>query len=519
MQFATYNNFLRQIVLLKPEIRNVKAAGTDGEVALYSAVKDVFPHAVQLRCLKHIRDSVERKLSELQLDKMSTQEILGDIFGTTTDHGKKELGLSDADDRNDFFTKLMKLKKRWNDLESMHRRFLKNEKHDSAFYDWFCANYSDVFAENVVRSVRINAGLGNPPDAFYNNRSESMNRLLKSHVGHRKSSLPQFVRYLHSFVTEQFNNIKKANMSVGDWRQKGDDLATPQLSCSYRDILDSMPKVDEGILDAIWTKAAELVHSEGYITPIPGQPLSKGRMVASTTSSQPHIVIMGSKNESALKCDKNCPRYSAYNFCSHTVAVAETHGFLDKFIEQLKKGKQKINLSALTYHGLPDGAGEKGGKPKPKRRRTSKNVSDLTVVDRFASSSSQVTRSSISAKPTQQLSVVPSLPSPSAQPYYVKLLNGHIKVCAGCKLGYANRDPPFDICIVHQETRPIPHPTTKEVMHMPVNVHYHASRECIQCKDPRFRSTLVVVPDELKEKVTCPIYQTLFTQEFGFSFT
>ena len=108
----------------------------------------------------------------------------------------------------------MKLEKRWNNLESMHRRFLKDEKHDSVFYACFCANYSDVFAENVVRSVRINAGLGNPPDAFYNNRSESMNRLLKSHVGHQRSSLPQFVRYLHNFIIEQFNNIKKANMSV-----------------------------------------------------------------------------------------------------------------------------------------------------------------------------------------------------------------------------------------------------------------------------------------------------------------
>ena len=102
MQFATYSYFLNQIVSLKPEIRNVKAVGTAGETALYSAVKQTFPHAIRLQCLKHIRDSLEHKLSELQFDKMSTQEILNDIFGTIFD-GKRELGLLDANDRDDFF--------------------------------------------------------------------------------------------------------------------------------------------------------------------------------------------------------------------------------------------------------------------------------------------------------------------------------------------------------------------------------------------------------------------------------
>ena len=91
------------------------------------------------------------------------------------------MGLSDANDSDDFFAKLIKLEKKWNSLESTHtcRRFKKNEKHNSVFYDWFCVNYSNIFSDNVVRSVRTNAGLGSPPDAFYNNRSESMNKLLK----------------------------------------------------------------------------------------------------------------------------------------------------------------------------------------------------------------------------------------------------------------------------------------------------------------------------------------------------
>ena len=94
-------------------------------------------------------------------------------------------------------------------------------------------------------------------------------------------------------------------------------------------------------MDAIWNRAVELVHSEGYITQIPGQVLGKGRMVASASSSLPHMVTTGSKSDVIFKCDKNCPRYYAYNFCRHTVAVAEMHACLNKFIEQLKKQKTK----------------------------------------------------------------------------------------------------------------------------------------------------------------------------------
>ena len=53
------------------------------------------------------------------------------------------------------------------------------------------------------------------------------------------------------------------------------------------------------------------------------------------------------------------------------------------------------------------------------------------------------------------ISVQQSLPSPSSQPYYFKILTPQIKVCAGCRLGYTNREPPYDVCLVHKVTRNI----------------------------------------------------------------
>ena len=43
----------------------------------------------------------------------------------------------------------------------------------------------------------------------------------------------------------------------------------PHLSFSYDTILQ-VCTIDKGILDAIWVRAAQLVHSEGFVTPIPG---------------------------------------------------------------------------------------------------------------------------------------------------------------------------------------------------------------------------------------------------------
>ena len=56
-----------------------------------------------------------------------------------------------------------------------------------------------------------------------------------------------------------------------------------------------------------------------------------------------------------------------------------------------------------------------------------------------------------------------------------KDLTTMIKVCAGCRLGYSNRKPPFDICLVHKETRIIKNPLNLKDMNVVVNAHYHVT--------------------------------------------
>ena len=95
MTYGTYSYFLNHLLALKPDIRHVKAVGTDGELALCNALKDSVPQAIHLRYLKHIKDAIERRLHDLKFDKESVHTIIADIFGVISD-GVQELGLFDA---------------------------------------------------------------------------------------------------------------------------------------------------------------------------------------------------------------------------------------------------------------------------------------------------------------------------------------------------------------------------------------------------------------------------------------
>lgn len=44
-----------------------------------------------------------------------------------------------------------------------------------------------MIQDNMLRPVRLNAGLGNPPEAYYNNTPESANKVIKMGVDFRKS--------------------------------------------------------------------------------------------------------------------------------------------------------------------------------------------------------------------------------------------------------------------------------------------------------------------------------------------
>ena len=109
------------------------SVGSDGETALCKAIEATLPAAVHLRCIKHLRDNIERKLKDMNFDQQAITELKADIFGTIVD-GVHEQGLSDANDEDDFVVKLASLQRNRNALELQHRAFKSGEAQTPTFH-------------------------------------------------------------------------------------------------------------------------------------------------------------------------------------------------------------------------------------------------------------------------------------------------------------------------------------------------------------------------------------------------
>ena len=63
-KFDAYYYLASQLVGLNPNLKTIKAIGTDGESALYNAV---FPHEVHLRCFNHFKRNIDNLYTYLQI--------------------------------------------------------------------------------------------------------------------------------------------------------------------------------------------------------------------------------------------------------------------------------------------------------------------------------------------------------------------------------------------------------------------------------------------------------------------
>ena len=117
----------------------------------------------------------------------------------------------------------------------------------------------------------------------------------------------------------------------------------------------------------MWNKASDLLSTENAIIPAPGSD-TKARMVVSRSQDIPHHIR--SRADGQYLCDSNCPQWMLSQICSHTLAVAEQNSELLKFLDWYVRLSQGPNLSSLALSGLPKGRGQKGGKPKRQRSRS-----------------------------------------------------------------------------------------------------------------------------------------------------
>ena len=76
----------------------------------------------------------------------------------------------------------------------------------------------------------------------------------------------------------------------------------------------------------------------------------------------------------------------------------------------------------------------------------------------------------------------------SSGPFFIKMLNGRIKVCAGCKgphlksAGNGLLSPPHDICLGHKESMSFTNPCNGQECSKLGNVYYHINLDYIRKK-------------------------------------
>ena len=74
-----------------------------------------------------------------------------------------------------------------------------------------------MICSSMIASVRRNAGLGDPPDAFYTNDVESENCIIKREVEFKKSDIPSFVQKMHNLEQKQAKDAESALFEYGPY--------------------------------------------------------------------------------------------------------------------------------------------------------------------------------------------------------------------------------------------------------------------------------------------------------------
>ena len=291
-------------------------------------------------------------------------------------------------------------------------------------------------------------------------------------------------------------------------------------------------------LRMIWAKATEYLCSKADVVPAPGSCL-KARMVASRSASAPHFVQALPSGQ--YVCDSNCLQWKSSHMCSHTVAVAALNEDLEAFINWYVTSNQGPNLTTLAVHGLPVGIPKRQRSKCSSSRDTLNTVLRPAVADRVhirahkessftsphptisqaglhpsvvpqvvnpsPSSSSSIQLAQLNQPPivnsqsatsisgiscttpvvtqNQTINIHPPLSLPTSNPFFLKFIQGNIRVCQGCRGSLRNLDgslpqPPFDLAVARFERRPYRDKTGE--LRTPAReqaAHYHLKPTCI----------------------------------------
>lgn len=69
--------------------------------------------------------------------------------------------------------------------------------------------------EHMLPALRTEVGLGSPPEPYYQNKSESMNEVIKDQVQYQESELPEFIKKVSCIGERHKDLLRKAVARTG----------------------------------------------------------------------------------------------------------------------------------------------------------------------------------------------------------------------------------------------------------------------------------------------------------------
>ncbi|KAJ7350129.1 hypothetical protein OS493_038330 [Desmophyllum pertusum] len=405
--FQAYHYLTSQLVGLQPRLQSMQAFGTDGEDELIKACKSVFKESIALRCFRHFQQNVETALKNYGMQNHKNA-IIGHIFGN-----EETPGLLEAESEEEFDQALQVHISTWKELPGGER---------------FCKYLSDrstMMKESMTADIRAKAGLGNPPEKFYTNDSESNNERIKHKMEHREAGLCSFVAGMKQLAYSQETEFAKAlcgmssEFKVRDvfssfvvpaskWYDMREDQRRSYVLRIYKLAISEMYAEDPQqcvlssrsdvqlpsisttpehsglgsiiplpVLKGIWRKAALLLSVfENNVSSAPtNDPNTKMFCVQGQTdmSPVPYFVQMHCCSKCRTSCSHvkvtcNCKMYKPNSICSHALVVAEKCGDLNSFLKWRASQAKSYNFTSLaTVNINTKSSGKKGNRPRRDR--------------------------------------------------------------------------------------------------------------------------------------------------------
>lgn len=118
-----------------------------------------------------------------------------------------EEGLVDSSSIAEFDAHLQNCKEVWLNREKLHGRL---NQTSSSFFDQFSLNYADIIRHTTLKSLRKEVGLGDPPNIFTTNASESLNAALKKKLNYKEMEWPQFNEAVKELISAQRDDVIRA---------------------------------------------------------------------------------------------------------------------------------------------------------------------------------------------------------------------------------------------------------------------------------------------------------------------